>query len=371
MEEKLVRDYSGEPKYRAILATWERDSPRLDMDRLADAERHLEKSLAADQGAGASTSGVPAYVFDLAGSYQSLGILFSRTDRLQKAVEAALQAVALYQQLCDAYPEVPLYQYNRARHHSTNLADLYRHLGQPTKAEQEVLHAITIQEKLVKAYPQDPVYQGDLAHACLSLALTYFYESRLAESEKRTLQARNLAKQLEAAYPKDAGHQVTLANCCLHLSYVYRDMEQPARAAKESEEGVAICRRLVEGDPGVPQFQMLSGNTLLGLGVARHRLGQLPEAAAALKEALAIWDGLARQVTTTYYRSGLGEAKLHFASVLRDQGKSKEALEKYNRAADVLETVHRFNRMIRRPSVSCTRPTRTSPDAGPDGTVSG
>jgi hypothetical protein len=133
-----------------------------------------------------------AYLPDLAGPLNNLGILYSATQRLADAEQAFVEARDTYQKLAAANPAVYLPYLATTLN---NLGVLYRATQRLADAEQAFVEARDIRRKLAAANPA--AYLPDLAETLNNLGIFLSDSGRTGEAEQVRVELQEVRRHLD------------------------------------------------------------------------------------------------------------------------------------------------------------------------------
>ena len=162
----------------------------------------------------------------IADAANALGVLYSDTNRMDKAEQKYLRAKEIREQLAAENPSA--YQPYLAIS-CNNLGALYADTNRLELAEQEYLRAKKIREQLATENPS--VYQLDLANICNNLGALYAYTNRMDKAEQEYLRAKEIYERFTAFAP--GRYALDLAGVCENLGRLYKNTDRPEQAAAE------------------------------------------------------------------------------------------------------------------------------------------
>jgi serine/threonine-protein kinase len=297
----------------------------------------LEKALPSYEGFQEQRQDDPAIQAGLAHNYSRLASIRGEIERKADALEAYRQALALYEKLAMAHPNVSQYQYDLAVTHNA-LGILQDALGQSAEALQSHQRAQALLERLAAAYPDDPQYQYDLAMNQSGLGNLQRNTGQPAAALKSYALARALCEQLVAAHPDVPKYQSGVAITSNNLANVQADTGDRAAALESYEKARALQERLVAGHPGVTTYQTDLAVTYNNLATVQKALGQSVRALESFARALALRQKLADTYPeVTEYQSALSATYNNLGILQRATGQTADALKSYERARDLRE----------------------------------
>ena len=192
---------------------------------------------------------------DVAMTLSNLAILYSRTQRIQKAEEAYGEALAAYRKLAEANPDANL-PYVAAT--LNNLAILYSGTQRIQKAEGAYEEALAAYRKLAEANPD--AYLPDFAMILNNLANLYYDTQRIQKAEEAYGEALAIKRKLAEANP-DA-YLPDVAMTLNNLAILYSATQRIQKAEGAYEEALAAYRNLAEANPDayLPNVAMTLNN---------------------------------------------------------------------------------------------------------------
>jgi serine/threonine protein kinase/Flp pilus assembly protein TadD len=319
--EQLVTDFPQIPKYRhqlarseSVLANLLATTPRLpEAEKLLRQARDRYEKLRADT----SLDVRP----DLASNQNTLALVLEGTGRAREAQPVYEQAVALWQELVDANPEM-------ASHHSnlgstlTNLARMLNARREWEQARPLAERAVSQQKVALQLKPEDADYCQLLQEHNLVLAESWLSLSKHEEAARVAAQLARGSRtnSLDGFFAADVlVHCVPLvehddrlspaerrARVREHVDQIQISLREVERQSAENPAAAkALARFLaVYSLPGVsdPERAMTlarqaidrsprDGTSYGTLGMALYRAGQWPEAVTALNKAMALRSG--------------------------------------------------------------------------------
>jgi CHAT domain-containing protein/tetratricopeptide (TPR) repeat protein len=284
------------------------------------------------------------YEPDLATTLNGLGTALSDLRRLEAAVEAYEEALAIRRRLAQQQPEV--YEPDLATTLNglgTALSDL-RRLEAAVEAYQQ---ALAIYRQLAQQQPE--VYEPDLATTLNNLGTALWGLRRLEAAVEAYQQAlaiyRQLAQQQPEVYEPDVA--MTLNNLGAALS----DLRRLEAAVEAYQQALAIYRRLAQQQPQVyePDVAM----TLTNLGTALWGLRRLEAAVEAYQQALAIYRRLAQQQPQVY-EPYLATTLNNLGAALSDLRRLEAAVEAYEEALAIRRRLAQQQPEVYEPDLATT-----------------
>ncbi len=229
LRESLVRDYPSVAKYRRDLAmahAWRGDTPAEKEEAHGRAIAILERLLQQEPEDGDSQG-------NLAAVYNSLGILFSNTGRLEQAEVHFAKALALQQELEDRAPGTR--QRNLAAG-LNSLGSVLVKLGRYDEAEDLLRRAMAIGETRAAKNPTIPAYQSELGAQLNNLASLLACTGRPEEARALWEQAAHHQRAALTLNPLNRVYRRFLANHTSNLARVLVEMGNHVDAAQAARE---------------------------------------------------------------------------------------------------------------------------------------
>ncbi|MGV9778331.1 tetratricopeptide repeat protein, partial [Streptosporangium sp. NPDC003464] len=252
----------------------------------------------------------------LAASLTNLGVRFSALGHPAEALPAEQEAVAIYRELAEAYPD--RYRPDLATS-LTNLGTSFSELGHPAEALPVTQEAVAIYRELTQAYPDR--YRPDLATSLSNLGVHFSELGHPAEALPAEQEAVAIYRELAEAYPDR--YRPDLATSLSNLGNRFSELGHPAEALPVTQEAVAIYRELAEAYPD--RYRPDLATSLSNLGVRFSELGRPAEALPVTQEAVAIYRELA-EAYPDRYRPDLAASLTNLGVRFSELGHPAEAL---------------------------------------------
>ncbi len=259
-----------------------------DFNRMAEAEKALQEALENCRLLSEKNPG--DYLPDLAGAYGNLARLYQKLNQYDKAETYIIEAVKIGRNLAGVYhPLLGLYNnyYPHLAFSLHNLGVLYSKTGKMQESENALNEALTIRRQLADKNPDAflPVVAGSLS----GLGVLFFNNKRMQESEKALNEALTIRRQLadknpDAFLPDVAATQISLGN-------YYTENQKMPEAGKAYNEALSHYRLLANKNPDV--FLSYTATVLYNLGGYYRAIQNINESEKALNEALSIFRQLA------------------------------------------------------------------------------
>jgi tetratricopeptide (TPR) repeat protein len=254
---------------------------------------------------------------DLALSLTNLANMLSDLGQREPALEAALEAVALYRELAAQRPEA--FRPDLAGS-LNNLANMLSDLGQREPALEAALEAVALYRELAAQRPD--AFRPDLALSLNNLANRLSALGQREPALEAALEAVALYRELAAQRP-DA-FRPDLAGSLNNLANGLSALGQREPALEAVQEAVALYRELAAQRPDA--FRPDLALSLTNLANRLSALGQREPALEAALEAVALYRELAAQRPDAF-RPDLALSLTNLANRLSALGQREPALE--------------------------------------------
>ncbi len=285
-----------------------------------------------------------AYQPDLAMSCNNLGVLYKDTNRMDLAEREYLRAKEIYEQLT---AENPLAYLSDLATSCNNLGVLYKDTNRMDKAEQEYLGAKEIYEQLATEYPA--VYQSYLASTCNNLGILYAKTNRLELAEQEHLRAKEIQEQLAAENP--SAYQPDLASSCNNLGVLYQDTNCMDKAEQEHLLAKGIYEQLAAENPSVYRSDLAMSYNNLGILYAdTNRMDKAEQEYLRAKE---IQEQLAIE-NPSVYRLDLADTCNNLGILYIKTNHMELAEQEYLRAKEIYEQLSAGHPSVYRPDLADT-----------------
>jgi serine/threonine-protein kinase len=260
-------------------------------------------------------------------------------ESLDRAIELARQAIAIFNRLTRDQPGNRQYQRDLAVSHA-NLGYWLAGTGQPDHAETAFQSARDIFEELSREQPQNTQYQRDLAKLHNNRGLLYLSLGAIPRAEEAHRQALAIRESLAAAHPHDLEIQNDLGETLGNLANVALALRQAGPAEDSYKKAQAIFEKLAEDHPEVLSYAISAASTQVGLGMLYRQTGRASEAESTLRVALRVRQRLADQnPTVADYQHNVALIHGTLGEVLSQMGRTDEAETAYEQARAIWETL--------------------------------
>jgi serine/threonine-protein kinase len=193
----------------------------------------------------------------------------------QKSEQAALAVAALWKELADEEPDVPVRLKDLAGAYN-NLANLYGNLRDQDKRKTYLDKALDLRLRLVKQNPHSMDFQENLAASYNNIGTYYTDTQKLAEAEKMLRESASIREKLVKENCQVVQFQQGLAKVYFNLGNLCYQQVPAAAGAKRAtlfakskvayDRALDLYRRLYEESPEEPLRLLNYGVTLSCLG---------------------------------------------------------------------------------------------------------
>jgi serine/threonine protein kinase len=274
-----------------------------------------------------------SYMTNLAALHRDLG------DRIA-ALESLAEAFALANTLVSQQPEVAENPALLAHIHNER-AVLFNDEGQPQKAEQAWLAAIGLWQKLGTA-KREAEHEHQFAQCHNNLAVLYRSLNRDADAEKHFAAAMKIWEQLNGRQPEVSAYMGGLATCLYNLGMLHLDRGQHEQAEEMLGGSLRLRNLLADKHRHVPQYRDEQALSQDGIGLLHQARGEFDEAASAFRDALLIREALRNQFADIpQYDIKFAASQNNLGDLYRSHGRHAEAGEYFLTALDILTGVIR------------------------------
>jgi serine/threonine-protein kinase len=221
-------------------------------------------------------------------------------------------------------------------------ADLLWYAGDRDAARARLDRALALFQALADADPDVTTYRMDLAacHDTLGQWLGSNNPDRPAEALAERLRAVAIRQRLADAHPQDVDIQAGLATVLESVSRELIAAGRPGEALELLERSQATWRRLADANPAVTLFQARQASIFNSMGFAQFVAGKVAESVAARREALARYQKLAEaHPDRVEFRVSVGYLHNNLAHTFVPLGRLAEALEEFRRGVEVFRAL--------------------------------
>jgi serine/threonine protein kinase/tetratricopeptide (TPR) repeat protein len=261
--ERLRRDYPhAVEQHRRLAGYWKAERgtsahTAMPKDPMA-AHRTLTKFLQLWEAFARENPSVEAFQNDVAAINKFLAALegngaAGELAAFTRAVAYSSKAIAIWEQLSQAHPDVPRHRENLARAYDEKAWMLER-AGEKDQAREASARATALQEKLITQFPSVPAYRYLAARELLKLGSS-LADSRPAEAETAFRQALAAWQKLAADFPAADEYTFEFARAQFRFAEaLVGPLKRPDDAIQMSREAVKELKKLVAEHPEEPRF---------------------------------------------------------------------------------------------------------------------
>jgi serine/threonine-protein kinase len=201
---------------------------------------------------------------DLASSYSLLGRLCCNRGWVKPEVaDAALhKAFALRERLASEHQAKADYQYELAESYD-DLGVLYDITGRPDQATAVTQKAIDVKQELVRLSPGRTKYQSGLAGSYVNLGVIVTDQ---AKKEEAYGQALDIMEDLARKHPLVTRYQRDVGLISHNLGVCYRDTNRPEQAEAAYHKDVEVAEKLVRDHPKNTEYIVYLAGTVGNMG---------------------------------------------------------------------------------------------------------
>jgi serine/threonine protein kinase len=274
------------------------------------------------------------FQWELAVAYCFLGKNYSQQKELAEALACWQQAFPVVEKLLRINPNFPDYRLRLADLHNDN-AHVYSKMGRQADALRSFEQARPILEDLVRDCPDTATYRHALAINRHNNGNELRQIGRRPEARQSLERGLELCLELIAKDESFLGYPFLLVHVHNQLGLLHQDAKELDQAADRYRQALEVCLKLHRAQPQMALYEQLLGSCHANLGSAARAAKKLDEAEGHYREAHAIREKLVREhAELTDVIREAAEASRDLADLLRETGKTKEALALFEQARD-------------------------------------
>ena len=232
-----------------------------------------------------------AYLSYVAQTLNSLGILYSDTQRLSDSEQAFKEALGTYRKLANANPQAYLPDVANT---FNNLGFLYSNTQRLSDSEQAYQEALGTYRKLANANPQ--AYLSYVAQTLNSLGILYSDTQRLSDSEQAYQEALGIRRKLANANPQ--AYLPDVAQALNNLAVLYSDTQRLSDSEQAFKEALGMYRKLADANPQA--YLPYVASTLNNLAILELAQDDIEQARGLVSEVLTIRRDLYKKHARAY-----------------------------------------------------------------------
>jgi serine/threonine-protein kinase len=315
-----------------------KEDPRFRRGKLEDVRRKLLQAEAAFYEKFIKLrSDDPGFRAEQASALDRLARVTDEMGSREDALRHVQHALALWQQLADAEPDVAEHQAGLAASQRF-LGHLHRIVARTAEAETALKIAKAAYERLVELRPESTEYRQALAFVLEDLGQLYDGVGRHRESEEAFLAALDVSKKLAHEHPQAAEYQSNLGGLAINYGKMCINLRQFEPAEQSLEFARITNEALLRVYPNEPKYAEDLAHARYQLGLARAGVLRWPQAEADFRTALRIREKLAEDhPLRTDYQTNLAASDQQIGWVCIHTGRRAEGLAAYMKAFSRLD----------------------------------
>jgi tetratricopeptide (TPR) repeat protein len=205
--------------------------------------------------------------------------------------------------------------------------------------------AVGAQKALVKTYGERVEDRQRLVALLMTQAEGFTQVNERPKAEAILAGATDVAERLAGDHPADARlADLTASTLVKRAELIHTDKARISEACELQRRACSIERSVVEKLPAAPEYRARLAMMCSGLAGLLRDQGSLEQAEAVYRDELAHWSRLARDGPLPIrFQHGHGDVLHNLADLLRERGRSQEALPLERQAVELLAAVYRDN----------------------------
>ncbi len=264
-----------------------------------------------------------------------VGAMRSTLGEFQEAEQDYDQALRLYKQLADDFPDQPDFHHGLASSLNNRGLLLSDH-GRFQEARKDFDQALSIYKRLAAEFPSRLRFRDELAKTYNNEGLLLSKTGRLQEAEKDYDQALSIQKQLAADFPDRPDCRQDLARSHHSRGILLYSTGRTQEAAQDYDQALSIYQRLAGDFPSRPEFRHDLAGIVINRGLLLYTMGRLQEAEKDYDQALSIQKQLAADFPSRpQFRQVLVSSYNNRGNLLGATGRLKEAEKDYDQALGI------------------------------------
>jgi serine/threonine protein kinase/Tfp pilus assembly protein PilF len=289
LQKEIVGRSPDSAQYRSDLATSYNNLGLLQSDtgEAADAGQSFREAIRLQEPLVDAEPDNPEHLGNLAASLNNLSALYASEDPA-RAAELYQKALAYQTKAAAAKPGELKYRSDAALTYN-NLGAVQARAEKLPEAAASYGRAIEIQRELVRAAPAHRSYRRDLAVSCSNLALTQSRLGRPSQAEQSFREACDLQEALVRENPNDVDLQSTLGGIYNNLGIVLEDLQRIEEAAETYKKAVEHQQIAYSHAPEVSRYRLFLSKHDYNYGRVLRRLNRPDEAARAALARKELW----------------------------------------------------------------------------------
>jgi tetratricopeptide (TPR) repeat protein len=242
----------------------------------------------------------PEIVNELAAGYNSLGRFYQVNagdaffrGRAAESEAMSREALALWERLAEAHPEVPRYRNNLAVV-LNNLGRVYMQLRRGDEAEAVHARALELWEGLAAENPEVVDFQDGLALGHNNLGIDYIETGRPGPAEEHYRKALEIWQRLADQHPERIDLAVKLGGNTCNLGNFLNHSGEYERSLEWYDRATATLEGVLRREPRHVMGRDFLRNTNWGRATALFSLRRFDDSLASTERAIELDDGRAR-----------------------------------------------------------------------------
>jgi serine/threonine protein kinase/tetratricopeptide (TPR) repeat protein len=225
------------------------------------------------------------YQDGLARALTSVGRNYRALNQVQQAQEALERSLELRQQLLAANSQARDYRFQLALTFN-QLGLLYINgLNKLSEGVRALENAKALCEQLLKESPNEPEYVNELAQTFINLMMRANFTDQYEQAVRDGERAAGLLEQLTRAHPRVADYQYWLAFSWSNVAYAQEMCHHPEQALATCVKALRIAERLVHAHPDIPTYRNRVAHIQINHATTLAHQGEFRQAAAEVGSA--------------------------------------------------------------------------------------
>jgi serine/threonine protein kinase/Tfp pilus assembly protein PilF len=238
--------------------------------------------------------------------------------------EFLLKALRFYEEEAEEHATDARERYERALAYQ-RVADIQHRFGNDVAATSAYEKAIALLQELVEAFPGEPDSRLNLTRCYAAWAYLAFLSGRNNDAEQTQRRAILVAEQLVSEFPTEPLVRLALPNFRVGLGDMLRWLGRPEEAESCFRQALPDLEQLAREFPDDPRFPNRLGHILVRWGELLQQVGS-SRAEDLYRKALVIRENLSsRHPDNPTYRSGWASVSDRLGAILLADGKADEA----------------------------------------------
>jgi serine/threonine-protein kinase len=302
-----------------------------------DAVEAQQRALAIYQGLARARPDVLQHRRDLATCLNDLGIYRRETGHLDESLQAHREALAIREELVADQPANLRLQAELASSHD-GIGHLQQMMNRRAEAMASYRRALVIRERLAAGRPEGAQLREELAKTLGAIGVLHRLDGKLSEAMVMYRRSLAIRERLAADRPDDPQSQEELAWTLYRIANLQDEDGQADEALRTHKQALAVRERLAADHPTLTRSQTNLAQSYNNIGILMRRQGRTDEALESYRQALVIKARLAAdQPGVPQFQADLAKSIQNIGNLQSQIGKPTEALESYRRALAIKE----------------------------------